>query len=638
MNKIIKLDETSINQIKSTISYNSIAGIIKELLQNSLDANASSISIILDFQSLSLFIQDNGTGISSSDYDKIGLKNYTSKSGDDYFGYKGEALHSLKTISKLTIISKIKNENTYKLVNGRAEIFQNDIIPSSYFNVSIKQHGTCIIANNCFQNIPVRKLQITSTSQLKIIEEVKLAIFGSIIPFTSTKLSFSIINHEKMQLDQILNVDAHGSLSILLQDIFGIKIKFENIGAKFKNVEMKGIIGKFPINTRNHQYLFINNRPIQLTKTESNNINSIFQNSDFIDETHLISPTRSTGRPFYKYATFVILVNCPKTISYSSNIYNTILQILEKVFYKFLESNGYGKRRNRMRKSPSPSTSPIKQRKIRDNFILYANSKLANYNDNELDGLKFNRNGKSSISTIPNFSINSTAPTPQIHNCEVIPDQVARSINFSKSDIQQFKIIKQIDKKFILINSESQLVILDQHAIDERVKVEQLLQEFINTLKLNTGLRLANPLSFNLIVHGEINLFKTYKSNFNIFGIDYEIQEDNVIVTHLPNVLLGKVKSGSEFLKNALLQHCYDLNLNYKRKVLDLDDWFACIHHIPKIIIEVINSKACRSAIMFGDELSNQECEELLNELRNCQLPFICAHGRPSIVPLAKIE
>ena len=182
------------------------------------------------------------------------------------------------------------------------------------------------------------------------------------------------------------------------------------------------------------------------------------------------------------------------------------------------------------------------------------------------------------------------------------------------------------------------IVVLDQHATDERIKVEEYLQEFVQLLQKNPGLRLKAPLTFS-VASSEIALFEQYIANFNTFGISYGIeQKGQVIVTHLPLLLLNKISQDSEFLKDALLQHCYDLNEHVKRAHVNLHDWFECSYHLPRIIIELINSKACRSAIMFGDELNHDDMERLVGKLRHCKLPFQCAHGRPSIVPLARLE
>lgn len=196
---------------------------------------------------------------------------------------------------------------------------------------------------------------------------------------------------------------------------------------------------------------------------------------------------------------------------------------------------------------------------------------------------------------------------------------------------RKFRVINQVDRKFILLAADDQLVVLDQHASDERIRVEQYLQEFV--LQPNPGLRLHSPIAFG--VHAsELMLFDQYAANFNSFGICYTTDTAQVVITHLPLILLTKVEDDAEFLKDSLLQHCYDLHDHVKRISPNFDNWFETSYHLPRIITELINSKACRSAIMFGDILTKDEMQDLVNKLSRCKLPFQCAHREgPSIVP-----
>ena len=107
---ILRLDESVITQIRSHTIFHSLDLVVRELLQNSLDAGANEITIKIDLSSLSVYIHDNGTGITPDDLEKVTLQHYTSKWHSH--NYKGEALFALKAISNLTIISKAPDYTT----------------------------------------------------------------------------------------------------------------------------------------------------------------------------------------------------------------------------------------------------------------------------------------------------------------------------------------------------------------------------------------------------------------------------------------------------------------------------------------------------------------------------------------------
>lgn len=665
MGSIEKLNKSVVSQIRSHVILNSFEQVVGELLQNSLDAGANTISIRLDLESLSIYIQDNGKGISPDDLERVTLENYTSKfkSGHKHistFGYKGEALNALSSISKVSIISKVESFNSpYKLTvqQDRAVVQPYDInATKGYFQAEdLGPRGTVVTATNIFSNIPVRKQQIRNYPPARLIDGVKQVIFESLIRNPKVKLQVMMVNKAQFQLDEVLSFDNRcctSSYTKLLHHLFGLKVKFEPICARFKDIKVSGIIGTKPVNSRKHQYFFVNGKPFPIPVDDLNKVNSLFTSFGFTEDVNC--STKTTGKPFYKYATFLIKVRCAEKRSVfhdtiHSNTWCIIMQIVERVISKYLETLGFESGNRIKAHTPSPFASPTKKKA--DKFILNTNSKLGNLNEVEMAGLVGSNKCIQNVHRLPTapkkLAVKNEAKRPNVisKNCLCHEQEYTfeESLEFSKEHLQpgNYKIIKQLDKKFILVTLKEELmriVVLDQHATDERIKVEEYLQEFVQLLQKNPGLRLKAPLTFS-VASSEIALFEQYIANFNTFGISYGIeQKGQVIVTHLPLLLLNKISQDSEFLKDALLQHCYDLNEHVKRAHVNLHDWFECSYHLPRIIIELINSKACRSAIMFGDELNHDDMERLVGKLRHCKLPFQCAHGRPSIVPLARLE
>lgn len=231
--------------------------------------------------------------------------------------------------------------------------------------------------------------------------------------------------------------------------------------------------------------------------------------------------------------------------------------------------------------------------------------------------------------------------------------------SISKEALQNAEIISQVDKKFILaklqtnsvvkIEPSNLLVIIDQHAADERIRIENLLSDFLIPPKPSSNLRLSSvstsPLGKHLsfdIPTKDSQLFRNYIEHFSYWGISYSISltASTLTVHHLPPLITARLLANPSLLLHILRTELYSYHEHPTSHpiITPATTWIERISHIPKGILELLNSRACRSAIMFNDELSIAECRELVRRLANCKLPFICAHGRVSMVPLGELE
>jgi DNA mismatch repair protein MLH3 len=247
----------------------------------------------------------------------------------------------------------------------------------------------------------------------------------------------------------------------------------------------------------------------------------------------------------------------------------------------------------------------------------------------------------------------------------------------SKAGLDSAEIIAQLDKKFILAkmqNTESEtetpnrvLVLIDQHAADERVQVEALLSELCAPLPeshAHSGYRsklghqshvfftlLEKPIQFG-ISSREQALFTRHAVHFAAWGILFDInpptgalesQQLVLSVTTLPPGVSERCKADPRvlitFLRSAVWKYADASNtlLPASDNTHSHDErasWVRRLSSCPEGLIDLINSRACRSAIMFNDELSLDKCKDLMQRLSKCVFPFMCAHGRPSMVPL----
>ncbi|GAB7342195.1 hypothetical protein MBLNU457_g0445t2 [Dothideomycetes sp. NU457] len=253
------------------------------------------------------------------------------------------------------------------------------------------------------------------------------------------------------------------------------------------------------------------------------------------------------------------------------------------------------------------------------------------------------------------------------------------AVQLSKSDLREARVIAQVDRKYVLAILgqhdglfPQQLVLIDQHAASERCILEELLEDLcalLNTekgqqppLKSKLGLvsrvataKLIKDLSFQ-IPSSEHSQLTAAAQSLAQWGILYDLDPLSpletcrttlgVTVISLPPGIVERCTSEPKLIERLIRDEARDLHESTKGRRICMPNetegskpdvtptWVQRIGTCPKGIIDLLNSRACRSAIMFNDVLSLPECEQLVGKLSRCAFPFICAHGRVSMVPL----
>ncbi|EPE07726.1 dna mismatch repair protein [Ophiostoma piceae UAMH 11346] len=200
---------------------------------------------------------------------------------------------------------------------------------------------------------------------------------------------------------------------------------------------------------------------------------------------------------------------------------------------------------------------------------------------------------------------------------------------------------------------ESILILVDQHAADERCRVEALLQDYFSasaapeTVNANTAV-LAKPLKFELPAH-ELSALRRARGYFRHWGIHYDIlasgrKDDAALlrVDRLPVSIVDRCAQGPRLVMDILRSEVSDRGANLSvgsvPAASEALSWITRLNRCPQPILDLVSSKACRSAIRFNDPLAREECVELLARLLGCSFPFQCAHGRPSMVPVLNLS
>ncbi|KAI1825444.1 hypothetical protein F4861DRAFT_502045 [Xylaria intraflava] len=245
----------------------------------------------------------------------------------------------------------------------------------------------------------------------------------------------------------------------------------------------------------------------------------------------------------------------------------------------------------------------------------------------------------------------------------------------SKSALRNAKIIAQLDRKFIfakvVVNSyaygpippnlsESFLIMIDQHAADERCQVESLMGKYFEHTTSGTSTActelLERPLKFEISV-SDATQFESMAMHFSHWGIHYSVVSmpqardtgrRRIDVTRLPPSIAERCRLEPRLLIELLRKEAWAVDEHSRGDArakpvspgngdATAPPWITRFHGCPEGILDMINSRACRSSIMFNDPLTWEECTHLLRRLADCAFPFQCAHGRPSMVPLVHV-
>lgn len=274
------------------------------------------------------------------------------------------------------------------------------------------------------------------------------------------------------------------------------------------------------------------------------------------------------------------------------------------------------------------------------------------------------------------------------HNHDQAGSSLAQESRLSAHNLRKAKLISQLDNKFILIkmptgcrtmseentkmsSDDDLLVIVDQHAADERCKVEELLSQLCAyttaaiPLRSNLGhepqirtTRLDTAIIFETSA-AEAEMLKKHAAYFAKWGILYDIlpirdtadtikviPKSKIVIRTLPPVIVERCTAEPRLIIELLRAEAWQRGTKSKHfshatpalpDVESASRWLKEIGDCPKGILEMVNSRACRSAIMFNDVLNMEECKALVGNLAQCTFPFQCAHGRPSMVPLVSM-
>lgn len=662
MSKIQVLDQNTINQIAAGEVIDRPSSIVKELMENAIDAGATNIAIDIENGGTSLIrISDNGSGIDKDDIKVAFLRHATSKIKTaldlisvSSLGFRGEALSSIAAVCQVELITKTAGEITgvrYKIEGGK-EVLWEEIGTAE---------GTTFIIRNIFFNTPARRkfLKAAQTEAGYISEIVEK------IALSHPEISITFRNNNQTKI----HTSGNGNLKDVIYSIYGREITNNLIEIDVKNefMSMKGYIGKAIISKGNRGFenYFINGRYIKsniISKAIEDGYKFILMQHKYpftvinfeIEQDLLdvnVHPAKMElrfrkGESIYPF----ISESIKEALIEKPNIINVELEkpIKEKI---------------KVEKAPEPFE--VKRTELyRQNNLLQnlqhddkesESSKINSYTNHVLGDVEeyvhetsdyeensvpqksdekyhtINNESKHSKHDVieeshnSNYKIiivqNNKTEKNQTSNKNTIPVQQEITEvfdNFLSQDARpKHKLIGQVFDTYWIIEYDEKMYIIDQHAAHEKVMFEKLMDKLEH--KEISSQMINPPIILNLSMN-EAALLNNYIDNFKEIGFEIE------------------AFGGQDYAVRAVPADLYALD-SYDI-LMDIIDNLSNENGrmVPDIITEKIASMSCKAAVKGNSKLSTAEANALIEQLLSLENPYNCPHGRPTIISMSKYE
>lgn len=607
MPNIAILNQETIDKIAAGEVVERPCSVVKELVENAIDAGATAITVEIKEGGISFIrITDNGCGIERDQVAVAFYRHSTSKirSAEDLLtvkslGFRGEALSSISAVARVELITKTYDEltGTRYVIEGSKELSNEEIGAPD---------GTTFIVKDLFYNVPARRkfLKTAQTEGSYISDMVeKLAL-------SHPDISFKFINNNQTKL----HTSGNGNKKDIIYHIFGREISSSLLEVKHecKYFKVEGFIGK-PVITRgnrNYENYFINGRYVKsniLSRAIEEAYKSFLMQHQypftvlyfaFFSELDVnVHPTKMELRFDNNNEIYVELCD---------TIY-AILSHKEMIPEVPVDSTPAPKKIVHEYKEPIPE--PFEKRRI--NEVRAAESRSVY--------------GQSVTAAAKDFS--AIEPKPETSTVAYEPAQIVTAtqqtlgdydkVFLTESSKKQFSIIGQLFKTYWLIEFEDKLYIIDQHAAHEKVLYEKTMARLAS--KDFTSQRISPPIVMTLDAR-ESEMLEKYRPQIEQFG--YEVEHFG----------------GKEYMISAIPDNLFHIDM--KDLFIEMLDDFsnATGRQTPDIITEKVASMSCKAAVKGNDKLTLPEINELIDELLSLDNPYNCPHGRPTIISMSKYE
>ena len=566
MSKIKIMDEILSNKIAAGEVVERCSSVVKELVENAIDAESSEIKVVLKESGVKeIKVIDNGIGMDKEDAVNCFNRHATSKiiDEDDLYhihtlGFRGEALASIASVSKVTLDTSTGDVGTLVKINGGKVI---------EVSASEARRGTVICINDLFYNTPARLKQLKSLDT----ELAHITDYMNKIALSYPNIRFTVINDDK----ELLKTDGSGNLLKCISSIFGIQVakKMLEINNENNDYKISGFISLPEVykSTRNSIITIVNGRIVRNTEL----------NRKINDSYHSYKPDN--------YYPIVVLNIEVDTTLVDVNIHPTKMDIKFGNFENLLELVQTTIKEKISKKTLIPQ---IEEEEVTTPRIVektYEKIKL-DFDEPVINDVE------------ENYVVN-TFDNDDVEVIEEVEEHEKMPLMYP---------VGLVHGTYIICQNELGMYIIDQHAAKERVNYE-IVKDKLNhpkkeSIQMVVPLTLEYTNSESIILKENLDYLREMNFDIDEFGINSFIIKSHPVW----------IPTGNE--------------INSIKKVLDLVITKEKNFDIEKFNDHMAATMACKMSIKGNTSITMDEAKNLLEDLKKCNNPFNCPHGRPTII------
>lgn len=667
MSKIQVLDEQTIDKIAAGEVVERPSSVVKELVENAVDARATAITIEIKDGGISLIrITDNGEGIPKEQVASAFLRHATSKitSAEDLLtvsslGFRGEALSSIAAVAQVELITKTASEltGTKYVIEGSKE--------KSIEDIGAPQ-GTTFLVRNLFYNTPARQKFLKSAQT----EASYIATLAERLALSHPDISFQVIVNNQPRL----HTNGNTRIKDIIYHIFGRDIAAGTVPVQEKKelLSVEGFIGKPFISrgNRNFEIYFINGRYIKstlITKCIEDaykpfmmkhqypfTVLQISIDSDLIDVN--VHPAKMEIRFCQSESVYRELTDILQAALKHQDMIQDVSADKETKKKKpdtrpvSRRPEPFEKKRLEALSAALKSDSPYERKyekppaaeNAEQKGLAALNSKLQDaavsdscaekqmsgsvpsaFLNNPGQDIILNTGSDSDMETQPHTEASAACKdscstgTYKYEQLSIAETEFYHTDFIKEAKRRNYTVIGQIFDTYWLVQAENELFLIDQHAAHEKVLYERMM----NQLKKQefTSQQISPPIIITMTMQ-EQELFHKYAEQFSQIGFEINaFGGREYALCAVPDNLYGLDP------RELFLEMLDGLNHDTRRQT-------------PDMILEKIASMSCKAAVKGKQRLSEQEARSLLSDLLELENPYHCPHGRPVIIAMSKTE
>lgn len=617
------LDQSTINKIAAGEVVERPSSVVKELVENAIDAGATAITVEIKEGGLSFIrITDNGQGIAKDEVPTAFVRHATSKimTIEDLLsvrslGFRGEALASIAAVSQVECITK----PPHVLTGIRYEIHGSKEISSEEIGAPA---GTTIIIRNLFYNVPARK-KFLKTAMTE----------GSYITELVTRLSLS---HPEVSFKYIINgsnkiaTSGNGKLQDVIYHIYGKDVSANLLPVKRSTADftVEGYIGKAYVSkgNRSFEHYFVNGRYIRsniVTKAIEEAYKSFVMIHKFpftalhltLDSSKLDVNVHPTKMEF-KYADGEQLFSFVKDSVRQALLSEEMIQDVSLRTAKEERAITIEQQQKSTLHVPEPFEKKARAVRYQQGMVHHQAEIKKQEQQTKVSQQEDNR--KQSGNAEYQKNVSQTEKLQQTHIQQNIKQLSMPLDQFISEDARKkHRLIGQVFKTYWMIEYDEKLYIIDQHAAHEKVMFERLMKQMAAKQVISQQLLPPKVLHLDSVEHeavmSHIELFKQTGFDLEDFG------DDSIVVRAMADDIMGvDPQLLFDALLNALTEDTGKISMDF--------------------FVEKLSSMACKAAIKGNTEITTAEADKLIDEMLTLDNPYNCPHGRPTMIALTKSE